>query len=399
MNDLWSHLLRADWEEAAPVAPQVEAELIAIVDATLPRVGAVIISDYAKGVLTPRVIRSVIEAAQRLGKPVIVDPKAADYTAYSGATVITPNRKEILEATRRRATSLEDIASAAIDLTHRLGTKAVLVTLSEEGMLLQVPEMEPVHVPAHPVRIRDVSGAGDTVVAVLALLLAMGADFEPAARVANAAASVVVGKSGTATVSTQELRTRILPAAALASEEKIVFDWAVAQERVRAWRLSGLRVGFTNGCFDLLHPGHVKVLTLGRAACDRLVVGLNSDASVRRLKGEGRPIQAIHARADVLAALEAVDLVVVFGTDTPLELIRLLRPSVLIKGGDYRKEDVVGGEMVEADGGQVVLVDLLPGHSTTRIAQRTNARNERALELAETVQQDVQSVVSKKGTG
>jgi len=162
---------------------------------------------------------------------------------------------------------------------------------------------------------------------------------------------------------------------------------------VRAWRLSGLRVGFTNGCFDLLHPGHVKVLTLGRAACDRLVVGLNSDASVRRLKGEGRPIQAIHARADVLAALEAVDLVVVFGTDTPIELIRLLRPSVLIKGGDYRKEDVVGGEMVEAEGGQVVLVDLLPGHSTTRIAQRTSARNERALEPAEPVQQDVQSDV------
>jgi D-beta-D-heptose 7-phosphate kinase/D-beta-D-heptose 1-phosphate adenosyltransferase len=353
----------------------------------------VIISDYAKGVLTPRVIRSVIEAAQQLGKPVIVDPKAADYTAYSGATVITPNRKELLEATRRRATSLADVASAATDLAHRLGTKAVLVTLSEEGMLLQVPEREPVHVPAHPVRIRDVSGAGDTVVATLALLLAMGADFEPAARIANAAASVVVGKSGTATVSSQELRARILPAAALASEEKIVFDWAVAEERVRAWRVSGLRVGFTNGCFDLLHPGHVKVLTMGRAACDRLVVGVNSDASVRRLKGEGRPIQAVHARADVLAALEAVDLVVVFGTDTPLELIRLLRPSVLIKGGDYRKEDVVGGDMVEADGGQVVLVDLLPGHSTTRIAQRSAASGDRARDLATTLQNDVASDV------
>jgi D-beta-D-heptose 7-phosphate kinase/D-beta-D-heptose 1-phosphate adenosyltransferase len=184
---------------------------------------------------------------------------------------------------------------------------------------------------------------------------------------------VVVGKSGTAVVSIPELRTRILPAATLASEEKIVFDWAVADERCREWRSQGLRVGFTNGCFDLLHPGHVKVLTQARAACDRLVVGLNSDASVKRLKGDGRPIQPAHARADVIAALEAVDLVVVFEHDTPIKLIERLRPTVLVKGGDYRKEDVVGREIVEAYGGEVLLVELVPTHSTTKMVQRARS--------------------------
>jgi D-beta-D-heptose 7-phosphate kinase/D-beta-D-heptose 1-phosphate adenosyltransferase len=366
-----AHLLRADWETAQPVAADVEAELIDLVAAMLPRVGAVVISDYAKGVLTPRVIRAAISGARKLRKPVVVDPKALDYAVYKGATIITPNRKELAEATRRPVATHDEIAAAAVELARLVGSRAVLATLSDDGMLLQVKGAAPVHVPAYAVRIRDVTGAGDTVVATLAALLAVGADFESAMRAANAAASVVVGKRGTATVSAMELRSRILPSAALAAEEKIVFDWAVADERVRRWRAQGLRVGFTNGCFDILHPGHVKVLAKARAECDRLVVGLNGDASVRRLKGEGRPIQDVHARADVLAALEAVDLVVVFDEDTPLELIGRLRPTVLVKGGDYRKEDVVGREVVEAEGGEVVLVDLVPGHSTTDIVRRS----------------------------
>jgi D-beta-D-heptose 7-phosphate kinase / D-beta-D-heptose 1-phosphate adenosyltransferase len=366
-----SHLLRADWETAKPVAVDVEGELVDLVAATLPRVGAIVISDYAKGVLTPRVIRAVIDGARKLGKPVVVDPKAVDFALYKGATIVTPNRKELADATRRPVGTQAEIAAAAAALARTVGSEAVLVTLSEDGMLLHVEGAEPVHVPAYAVRVRDVSGAGDTVVAVLAALLAMGAGFEPAMRAANAAASVVVGKRGTATVSALELRSRVLPHAALAAEEKIAFDWAVADERVGGWRTQGQRVGFTNGCFDILHPGHVKVLAKARAECDRLVVGLNGDDSVRRLKGEGRPIQDAHARADVLAALEAVDLVVVFDEDTPLELIRRLRPTVLVKGGDYRKEEVVGRELVEADGGEVVLVDLVPGHSTSDIVRRS----------------------------
>jgi D-beta-D-heptose 7-phosphate kinase/D-beta-D-heptose 1-phosphate adenosyltransferase len=205
---------------------------------------------------------------------------------------------------------------------------------------------------------------------VLAVLLAMGTQFEPAMRAANAAAAVVVGKRGTATVSLAELRARILPAASLAPEEKIVFDWSVLDERLEEWRRQDLRIGFTNGCFDLLHRGHIKLLAEARAACDRLVVGLNSDASTRRLKGEGRPINPVEGRAEVLAALEAVDLVVVFEEDTPAELIKRVRPSALIKGGDYRREEVVGHEFVEATGGDVILVDLVPGHSTTAMVAR-----------------------------
>jgi D-beta-D-heptose 7-phosphate kinase / D-beta-D-heptose 1-phosphate adenosyltransferase len=189
-------------------------------------------------------------------------------------------------------------------------------------------------------------------------------------RAANAAAAVVVGKRGTATVSLAELRHRILPAASLAPEDKIVFDWSVLDERLAEWRNHGLRIGFTNGCFDLLHRGHIRLLAEARAACDRLIVGLNSDASTRRLKGPARPINAEEGRAEVLAALEAVDLVVVFDQDTPLELIKLVRPNVLIKGADYSRETVVGHEIVEAAGGQVVLVDLVPGHSTTNIVRR-----------------------------
>jgi D-beta-D-heptose 7-phosphate kinase / D-beta-D-heptose 1-phosphate adenosyltransferase len=366
-----SHLLRADWELANPVSGEIEAQLIRAVTSLIPRADAVVLSGYAKGVLGSRLIRAVTDAAAQKDAPVVVDPKGTDFSIYHGATVITPNRKELAESTRMPVATEPEIIAAAAAVRGAAGARAVLVTLSEEGMLLDAAGAAPVHVPAYPVRVRDVSGAGDTVAAVLAVLLATGADFEAATRAANAAASVVVGKRGTATVTAAELRSRILPAAALAVEEKIAFDPAVAAERVREWRAIGLRIGFTNGCFDILHPGHVHLLTRARAVCDRLVVGLNSDASVKRLKGPDRPIQDVHARGGVLAALEAVDLVAIFEDDTPLELIRRLRPSVLVKGGDYRKETVVGHELVEADGGEVILIDLVPGHSTTRIVERS----------------------------
>jgi D-beta-D-heptose 7-phosphate kinase/D-beta-D-heptose 1-phosphate adenosyltransferase len=205
----------------------------------------------------------------------------------------------------------------------------------------------------------------------MAVLLAMRAPYEAAMRAANAAAAVVVGKRGTSTVSLAELRHRILPAASLAPEDKIVFDWSVLDERLEQWRRHGLRIGFTNGCFDLLHRGHIRLLAAARAACDRLVVGLNSDASTARLKGKGRPINPVEGRAEVLAALEAVDLVVVFDEDTPLDLIKCVRPAVLVKGADYRREEVVGRDVVEAAGGDIILVDLVPDQSTTRIVQRS----------------------------
>jgi len=370
-----THMLRADWERAAPAASEIEQKLIDAVLPNIARADIVLLSDYAKGVLTARVIRNVIDAAKSLGKRVIVDPKSANLAIYRGATLLTPNRKEFAEATRSRADSDAGIAEAALDAMVLADCEAMLVTQSEHGMTLVTRRGEAIHVPALPVKVRDVSGAGDTVAAALALSLAAGADWEAALRVANAAAAVAVTKKGTATVTQAELRRKILPHASLAAEEKIAPS-DVLDAHLAEWRKQGLRVGFTNGCFDILHPGHVKVLTAARGACDRLVVGLNSDSSVRRLKGEGRPVQDERARAEVLAALEAVDLVVIFAEDTPIKLIEHVRPSVLVKGGDYTREQVVGHEIVEKHGGEVLLVDILEGHSTTSLVKR--AREGRA---------------------
>ena len=365
-----THMLRADWELASPAAADVEQRLIDAILPLLPRADIILLSDYAKGVLTARVIRNVIDAARKLGKPVIVDPKSANFAIYRGATLLTPNRKEFAEATRSRADTEESIAEAAQDAMQLADCEAMLVTQSERGMTLVPRKGEAIHVPAHPVKVRDVSGAGDTVAAVLAAALAAGADWETALRMANAAAAVAVSKKGTAIVTSSELRRKILPHAFLAAEEKIIAAGGELDPHLVDWRKQGLRIGFTNGCFDILHPGHVKVLTAARGACDRLVVGLNSDASVKRLKGEGRPVQNERARSEVLAALEAVDLVVIFEEDTPLNLITQIRPSVLVKGGDYAREQVIGHEIVAANGGEIVLVDILEGFSTTSLVRR-----------------------------
>ena len=365
-----THMLRADWELATPATVDIEQKLIDAILPLLPRAGIVLLSDYAKGALTARVIRNVIDAARKLGKPVVVDPKSANLAIYRGATLLKPNRKEFADATRSRADTESNIAAAAQEIMQIADCDAVLVTQSEHGMTLVARGAAPIHVPGHPVKVRDVSGAGDTVAAVLAVALAAGADWEAALRIANAAAAVAVSKSGVAVVTLAELRRRILPHAFLAAEEKIIAAADDLDAQLRDWRRQDLRIGFTNGCFDILHPGHVRLLTAARAGCDRLIVGLNSDASVRRLKGEGRPVQSEHARAEVLAALEAVDLVVLFEEDTPIQLITQIRPCVLVKGADYSREQVIGHEVVEAYGGEVRLVDILPGFSTTSLVDR-----------------------------
>ena len=365
-----THMLRADWEMTHPAAAEVEQQLIDTILPLIPRADIVLLSDYAKGVLTARVIRNVIDTARKLGKAVIVDPKSANFAIYRGATLLTPNRKEFAEATRSRADSNESIAAAAPDVMQLADCEAILVTQSEHGMTLVLRSGETVHVPSYPVKVRDVSGAGDTVAAVLAVAHGAGAAWEDAIRLASAAAAVAVGKKGTASVTPAELRRQILPHAFLAAEEKIVAHSDELEARLNDWRKQDLRIGFTNGCFDILHPGHVKVLTAARGACDRLIVGLNGDASVKRLKGEGRPVQSERARAEVLAALEAVDLVAIFDEDTPLKLIEQIKPSVLVKGGDYTREQVVGHHIVEAHGGEVILVEVLAGFSTTSLVDR-----------------------------
>jgi D-beta-D-heptose 7-phosphate kinase/D-beta-D-heptose 1-phosphate adenosyltransferase len=354
---------------AAPASAAIEQKLIDTIVPLLARADIVLLSDYAKGVLTARVIRNVIDAAKKLGKRVIVDPKSANLAIYRGATLLTPNRKEFAEATRSRADSDASIATAAQEAMILADCEAMLVTQSEHGMTLVPRDGDAIHVPALPVKVRDVSGAGDTVAAMLAVALAAGADWETALRAATAAAAVAVSKKGTAVVTPAELRRKILPHAFLAAEEKIVSSDDL-DAQLAEWRRQQLRIGFTNGCFDILHPGHVKVLTAARATCDRLIVGLNSDASVKRLKGQDRPVQNERARAEVLAALEAVDLVVIFEEDTPLKLITQITPATLVKGGDYTREQVVGHEIVTAHGGEVVLVDILQGFSTTSLVER-----------------------------
>ncbi len=362
-------MLRADAESDGPLPEALAAEVVRRARDALSDCAVVVLSDYGKGVLTPEVIRGIVEAARAKARPVIVDPKGTDYARYRGASLIAPNRRELGEATGKAVDGDEAIAAAARGLVRACGVEGVLVTRSEQGMTLVMSDGPARHLPAEAREVFDVSGAGDTVVATLAAARAAGLSWEDAARLANVAAGVVVAKTGTAVARASELFTALHTRDLLTGEEKIVTA-AGALERVGAWRRTGFKIGFTNGCFDLLHPGHVSLLAQARSACDRLVVGLNSDASARRLKGEGRPIQSEAARAQVLASLATVDLVVPFAEDTPIKLIEAFRPDVLVKGKDYRPDEVVGANVVERHGGKVLLADLVPGHSTTATIAR-----------------------------
>ncbi|MCS6921966.1 MAG: D-glycero-beta-D-manno-heptose-7-phosphate kinase [Elioraea sp.] len=362
-------LLRADRETVEPIHPKLSDRLISIASDAMAACRVVVISDYQKGVVANDTAARLIAAAQERRRLVVVDPKGRDYGRYAGADLVTPNRRELADGTGLPTETAEQVVDAARALMRAHGIRAVLCTRSEDGMtLVEGPEGAFVtHFAAEAKEVYDVSGAGDTVVATVALGLAAGLKLAVSARLANIAAGIVVGKIGTAVAREAELLEAIAPATG--ALRKVVSREAAA-EQVERWRRKGWRIGFTNGCFDLLHPGHVHLLEQARAACDRLVVGLNSDASVRRLKGPGRPVQQEAARAAVLASLADVDLVTIFDEDTPIELIRLLRPDVLVKGADYTLEQVVGADLVRSWGGRVLLADLLPGNSTTATIAR-----------------------------
>ena len=366
-------MLRADRETVGPLSADARRRLVAAVETALTDCAVLVLSDYGKGVLQNGVAAELIATAKRAKRAVVVDPKGRDWSAYAGADVVTPNRRELAEAAGAlpecapTGATLDDddaVAAAARRLIarHRLG--AVLATLGPEGMLLVRADESREHIRAEAREVFDVSGAGDTVVAALAALLAAGASLADAVTVANVAAGIVVGKAGTATAEADEVANALHRQDLMDAEAKVLTR-AQAEARVRTWRAGRLKIGFTNGCFDLLHPGHVSLLGQARAACDRLIVGLNSDSSVKKLKGEGRPVQAEAARAAVLASLAAVDAVVVFSEDTPMALIEAFRPDVLVKGADYTRDKVVGADLVETWGGKVLLADLAPGHSTT----------------------------------
>lgn len=359
-------LLRADQEETGPIHPKLAERMLRIARDAMAATSVTVLSDYNKGLLAGDAPAHLIAAARLANRRVIVDPKGPDYSRYAGADIITPNRRELSEATGMPVGTEADIVLAATALREKHGFGAVLVTRAEDGMSL-FDASGAHHFPAEAADVYDVSGAGDTVVATLAAGVAAGLDLLVAVRLANIAAGIVVGKVGTAVARPEDLLSALSPQGG--ALRKVVGREA-ATEQVERWRRLGYRTGFTNGCFDLLHPGHVHLLEQARAACDRLVVGLNSDASVRRLKGPTRPVQPEAARAAVLASLAAVDLVCVFDEDTPLELMTALRPALLVKGADYTVETVVGADLVKGWGGHVMLAELLPGHSTTATVAR-----------------------------
>jgi D-beta-D-heptose 7-phosphate kinase/D-beta-D-heptose 1-phosphate adenosyltransferase len=360
------HMLRADQEVVQAIHPRLADRMIKIAGDAVAATAILVLSDYGKGVLDGTTCKRLIDAAHAAGRRVVVDPKGRDYARYAGADIVTPNRAELAEATGLPVDTEEAIQAAMRALQAAHGFGAVLVTRSEDGMtLLDGPRLH--HFPAEAEEVHDVSGAGDTVVATLAAGLAGGLSLPVAARLSNIAAGIVVGKVGTAVAREEELLEALTPERGALRK---VLSRLAAAEQVERWRRRGWRVGFTNGCFDLLHPGHVHLLEQARSWCDRLVVGLNTDASVRRLKGSARPIQAEAARAAVLASLATVDCVTLFDEDTPVELIRALRPEVLVKGADYTVDQVVGGDIVLDYGGQVRLAQLLPGNSTTATVAR-----------------------------
>jgi D-beta-D-heptose 7-phosphate kinase / D-beta-D-heptose 1-phosphate adenosyltransferase len=362
-------LLRLDEEVTAAIDRTTSATLLERFAEALEKADVVVLSDYAKGVLTDEVLHAVIERSGAMGRMVIADPKRIDFAAYRGATVLTPNEHEVRQATRIDSADDLEADRAGRQALDATGGEAVLVTRSEKGLTLVRRDQPPLHLQTRAREVADVSGAGDTLVAALAVALGAGASMPEAAMLANITAGISVGKQGTATVSRDEL-LGVLHLEGLVATGRKTVTREEAASRVAGWRAQGLKVGFANGCFDLIHPGHVRLLTEARTRCDRLVVALNTDASVQRLKGPTRPLQNETARAIVMASLSPVDLVVLFGEETPLELIRALRPDVLVKGADYSIDEVVGADLVRGWGGMVLLVELQQGHSTTGTIRR-----------------------------
>jgi len=361
-----TQMLRVDFEDGRDVDGSTAARLVEAFEGLLPGVGAVVLSDYGKGVLSEEVLAAVIRASRGMGIPVLVDPKGTDYSRYRGATLATPNKKETEVALGRKLGSREEVPAAAKELTEASGLESIVITLGAEGIYYRSLHEEG-HVPAMARAVFDVTGAGDTVIAHLALGLASGIDLEPSVRLANRAAGLVVGRRGAAVVTPHELRTAVAEGSGVTGTLLSRGDLAAT---VAGWRAERKRVVFTNGCFDILHAGHVSYLRVARGRGDVLIVGVNDDASVRKMKGPERPINSLEDRMEVLAALEMVDAVCSFAEDTPEALIREITPDVLVKGEDWADKGVVGREWVESHGGEVYLAPLLPGRSTTRIADQ-----------------------------
>ena len=365
-------LLRMDFEQS--LAACADDMFTAFVKAQLNDVNTVVFSDYAKGTLSR--VQELIATCREAGKIVLVDPKGRDLERYRGATLLTPNLAEF-EAVVGHCTTEAELLERGEALRDRLALQALLITRSERGMTLLERGKEPLTLPARAREVFDVTGAGDTVISVLAAALAAGEELAAATALANAAAGVVVGKLGTASLTRDELN-----AALQADTDQTlphvgeVLSTEDLMARVARGKAAGERLVMTNGCFDILHRGHIEYLARARALGDRLIVAVNSDDSVKRLKGDSRPINALISRMAVLSALRSVDWVVAFDADTPAELISQVLPDVLVKGGDYTPEQIAGADAVIANGGKVCVLDFLEGHSTSAIIEAARAERE-----------------------
>lgn len=362
-------LLRVDDEDCSPLSPAIERELKEHLKQELKRVDGVLISDINKGLLTPAIMTAIIEGARQREIPVVVDPRLTeDFSVYRGATALTPNRYETEVATGLRLVDRDAWREAAETLVRKLRLEACLITLDRDGMYLAERGGADTYIPTSPREVYDVTGAGDVVLAVFGLFRIAGLGFASAATIANLAAGLEVGKLGTEVISREDL-ARALEQKPERAERKIL-SMEELQSALERHRRAGHKIVFTNGCFDLLHAGHIHGVGFSRAQGDILVVGLNSDRSVRAIKGEGRPIYPAADRARILAALEDVDYVVIFDEERAEQIIRRVRPDVLVKGEDWRGKRIDGAAFVEGHGGHVVLAPLLEGHGTTRTIDR-----------------------------
>jgi D-beta-D-heptose 7-phosphate kinase/D-beta-D-heptose 1-phosphate adenosyltransferase len=365
-------MIRVDYEDRSPVSAPIEDELIRAIHQQIRKADIVLISDYDKGVCTPTLLTKLIAQCRTFGLKALADPiRGKDYRKYHGCSAITPNRLEAGLATGRLLQNNDQALEAGAQLREQLDLEAAIVTLDKDGMALVHRDGRRLILPTRPRQVYDITGAGDMVMAVLGMTLATGADYESAIRLANIAGGLEVEKIGVAPVTRDEILRDLLRAGPIGAQK--VLDRTQLLQELESRRRLGQRVAFTNGCFDVLHAGHVQYLQEARAQADLLIVGINSDESVRELKGAGRPVNPLAARAQVLAGLEAVDFVTVFAEATPLALIQAIRPDVLVKGADYRRHEVVGAEFVEASGGRVHLADLCEGYSTTRLLQKLAA--------------------------
>jgi D-beta-D-heptose 7-phosphate kinase/D-beta-D-heptose 1-phosphate adenosyltransferase len=363
LSEAHQQLLRLDRDGDRASYAAFEDDLIARALPLVADASAVVLADYEKGVITPKVARAMVAECRRQGVPCVIDPKKADFSSYAGATVVTPNQLEAERTVGRALPDDEEAGRAAEELRSALKTDAMLITRGSQGMTLALPGAVH-HVQSRTRDVADVTGAGDTVVAVLAACLGDGWPIADACRLANTAAGIAVGRPGAYVVQAGELR------AAWGGLSPKILDVDAASGLLAEARRRGRRVVFTNGCFDILHAGHLACLEGAKRLGDLLVVGLNSDASVRGLKGPARPVIRQDDRAGLLAGLACVDVVVLFDDPTPLALIEAFEPDVLAKGGDYAIDAIVGADLVLARGGRVVAIPLVPGLSTTSILER-----------------------------